>query len=156
MSPVSRRSTGAPFCSRRAIEGLELLERALEAAATARWGRKWPQPLKGITRDPIIKDVADYPKIGIREAGWSFVRASSLEPPGIVDPNVVEVAKPDLRRELLSGRWATVSVNVFVYDRQTGAGVSLGLGNIQLLKHDTRLGATRLKPGEEFDPEELP
>jgi hypothetical protein len=139
-------------------EGLALLEAALEAAAIARWGRKseWPRLLKGITRDPVIKDVADYPKIGIREPGWSLVRASSLEPPGIVDAKLVEVAKPDLRSEVYSGRWAAVSVNAFAYDRPTGPGVSLGLGNIQLLKHDTRLGAPRMKPGEEFDPEELP
>jgi hypothetical protein len=138
--------------------GVEQIETLLEAAATARWGHKadWPKPLKGITRDPIVKDVADYPKIGIKEAGWSFVRANSLEPPGIVDAAVGEIGKADLRAEVYSGRWATVSVNAFCYDRSTGAGVALGLGNIQLLKHDTRLGAPRPKPDEEFDAEALP
>jgi hypothetical protein len=139
--------------------GVEQIEAAVGAAATGRWGRdksEWPRPLKGITRDPIIKDVAHYPKIGIREAGWSFVRASSLEQPGIVDANLVELTKLDLRREVYSGRRATVSIYAFVYDRPTGAGVSLGLGNVQVLEHDTRLGAPRLSPGEEFDTAELP
>jgi hypothetical protein len=137
--------------------GVELIETALEAAATARWGRKadWPKPLRGFSRDPCVKDVADYPKIGIRDVGWSFVRANSLEPPGIVDASNSEVAKVDLRGEVYSGRWANISLNVFAYERQTGAGASLGLGNIQLLKHDTRLGAARPKPSEEFDPEPL-
>jgi hypothetical protein len=138
--------------------GIEQIEAILEAAAIARWGKKseWPKPLKGIHRDPVIKDCADYPKIGKLPPGWCFVRCSSLEPPGIVDANVAELNKADLHDELYSGRWATVSVNAFAYDRQTGKGVSLGLGNIQLLKHDTRLGAARPKPGEEFDPEDLP
>jgi hypothetical protein len=134
------------------------VEAALEAAATARWGSKadWPRPLRGITKDPAIKDVADYPRIGIKEPGWCFVRCNSLDPPGIVNADLSEVGKADLRREVYSGRWVTVSLNAFAYDRQTGAGVALGLGNIQLLKHDTRLGAPRPTPGEEFDPEDLP
>jgi hypothetical protein len=138
--------------------GIVQVEAALEAAAAARWGRKeeWPRLLKGITRDPAVKDVADYPKIGIEDAGWCFIRASSLDPPGIVDNNVSALNPADLRRECYSGRWATVSVNAYAYDRHTGAGVSLGLGNIQLLKHDTRLGVPRPKPGEEFEPEDLP
>lgn len=138
--------------------GVDQVEAAIEAAATAKWGRKadWPRPLRGISKDPVIKDAADYPSIGIKEPGWSFVRCASIDPPGIVDANVVEVAKQDLRREVYSGRWANVTVNAFAYDRQTGAGVSLGLGNIQLLKHDDRLGASRPKPSEEFDPEDLP
>jgi hypothetical protein len=138
--------------------GIERIEAALHAAAGQRWGKRseWPRPLRGISRDPVIKDCADYLKIGIREAGWSFVRASSTEPPGIVDHAVQELNKADLRREVYSGRWATVSVNAFAYEQMTGAGVSLGLGNIQLLKHDTRLGAARPKPGEEFDPTALP
>jgi hypothetical protein len=35
-------------------------------------------------------------------------------------------------------------------------GVSLGLGNVQLLKNDERLGAERPSASEEFDPQELP
>jgi hypothetical protein len=138
--------------------GIEQLEAALEAAATKRWGKRseWPKPLKGITKDPVIKECADHPKLGIKEKGWVFVRASSTEVPGIVDSNVEELNRADYRREVYSGRWATISVNAFAYVRSTGDGVSLGLGNIQLLKHDERLGASRPKPGEEFDPEALP
>lgn len=138
--------------------GVGQIEAALEAAATARWGRKadWPRPLKGINKDPCVKDVADYPRIGITEPGWCFARANSLDPPGIVDANVAELNKADLRREIYSGRWVTVSVNAFAYERETGAGVSLGLGNIQLLKHDARLGVARPSAADEFDPEALP
>lgn len=138
--------------------GIEEIEAALEVAATKRWGKRseWPKPLKGISSVPVIKDCTDYPKIGIKDVGWCFVRATSQEPPGVVDHRVAELNRADLRREVYPGRWATVSVNAFAYDRKTGAGVSLGLGNVQLLQHDTRLGAARPKPGEEFDPAELP
>jgi hypothetical protein len=139
-------------------DGGELIDAAAIAAATNRWSRRqdWPKPLRGITRDPLVKDVLDYPKIGITERGWSFVRASSTEPPTIVDAAVKELNPADYRREIYSGRWATVSVNLFAYEQQTGSGIGLGLGNVQLLKHDTRLGTARPKPDEEFDPEELP
>jgi hypothetical protein len=140
-------------------EGIEKIEAILGVAATQRWGKRkadWPRPLRGINRDPIVKDCSDYPKIGIEESGWCFVRAGSLEPPGIVDNLVQDLNKADLRRECYSGRWATVTVNAYAYEQMTGAGVTLGLGNIQLLKHDKRLGTARPKPSEEFDPEPLP
>jgi hypothetical protein len=139
-------------------EGIEEIEAALHTAATVKWGKRseWPKPLRGLSRDPIVKDCADYPKLGIRDPGWMFVRASSTEEPGIVNAAVEELNKADLRRECYSGRWATVSVNAYAYTQQTGSGVTLGLGNIQLLKHDTRLGTARPKPGDDFDPEELP
>lgn len=137
---------------------IELIEAAAEAAAVTRWGKKadWPKQLRGINRDPIIKACEDYPAIGKLPPGWCFVRASSTEPPGIVGPDVEEIAKQDLRREIYSGRHANLSLQSFAYQRMTGSGVSLGLGNIQLTKHDDRLGTPRPNPGEEFDPEELP
>jgi hypothetical protein len=148
---------GCSICMPPGHPGIEEIETALQNAATIKWGKKteWPRPLRGLSRDPIIKDCSDYP-IGITERGWSFVRASSTEPPGIVDAAVKELNPADLRREVYSGRWATVSVNAYGYAQQTGNGVTLGLGNIQLLRHDDRLGAARPKPGDEFDPEELP
>jgi len=102
---------------------IEQIEAILEAAVIARWGKKadWPKPLKGIHRDPVIKDCADYPKIGNFPPGWCFVRCTTLEPPAIVDANVAELNKADLRGEVYSGRWATVSVNAFTYDRQTSS-----------------------------------
>jgi hypothetical protein len=137
--------------------GLDAIEAAAKAAAAAHWRNKKPKLLRGIHRDPIIKDCADYPKIGITESGWSFVRVSSLDQPVIVDNRLQELNKADWRREVYSGRWATVSVNAFAYEQTTGSGVSLGLGNIQLLQHDTRLGSPRPTPEDEFDPiEDLP
>ena len=137
---------------------LEAIERALIAVATARWGKRsdWPAMLKGISRDPVIKDCADYPAIGVLPSGWMFVRCSSQDAPGIVGPNVEEIAKQDLRNEVYSGRWGNVSIAAFSYDRQTSKGVALALGNVQLTKHDERLGASRPKAEDEFDPTDLP
>jgi hypothetical protein len=137
---------------------IELIEAALIAVATDRWGprAKWPRQLRGIMRDPIVKDVADYPKIGSFPPGWSFARVGSLEPPGIVLPDLTVVSKADYRSEIYSGRWAlAVSTNAYAYEQQTGAGVTLGLNNIQLGKHDTRLGCGRLRPEDEFEPSDL-
>jgi hypothetical protein len=138
--------------------GIDLLETAINAAVTARFGPKpeWPKRLRGLHYDPIVKDCGDFPAIGIREPGWCFVRATTQDAPGIVNARVEPIAKADLRSEVYSGRWADVTYNVFCYERQTGSGVSLGLNNIRLLKHDDRLGAARPKPEDEFDPEDLP
>jgi hypothetical protein len=135
---------------------IEEIQEALIAAATAKFGRKseWPK-LRGLHRDPVLKDCADFPKIGDVPRGSMFVRASSIDPPGIVDHRVRPLNKADYRGEVYSGRYATVSVNAFAYMQVTGAGVSLGLGNIQLLGHGDRLGAPRPTPGDDFDPTEL-
>lgn len=137
--------------------GIELIEDGLLEIAGARWGarKNWPNPLKGLQRDPVIKLCEEYPKLGIEAKGWVFVRANSQERPTIVGPRLDAINPADLRAEVYSGRWATVSVNPFAYERQTGSGVSLGLGNIQLLKHDERLGAYRPKPEDEFEPEDI-
>jgi hypothetical protein len=138
--------------------GPELVDAALIAMATERWGprAKWPRQLRGIMRDPVVKDVAEYPKIGSFPRGWSFVRVGSLEPPGIVMPNLAVVSKADYRSEIYSGRWAlAVSANAYAYEQQTGAGVTLGLNNIQLGKHDTRLGSGRPRPEDDFDASDL-
>ncbi len=137
---------------------IDAIEAALEAAATTKWGPRKDQPkrLRGRDFDPVVKDCADYPAIGITEPGWCFVRASTTEPPGVCDAAVKELNPAEYRREIYSGRKAKVSVNAFAYERKTGSGVSLALGNVQLLGHDTRLGTPRPKPGDEFDPAELP
>jgi hypothetical protein len=138
---------------------IELIEAAVEAAIEARWGedrKKWPRKLRGYTFDPVIKLCADYPSMGKFPEGACFVRASSADQPGIVGPDVVPIARQDLRTEVYSGRHCNVSLQGFTYERVTGAGASLALGNIQLTKHDERLGTARPKPEEEFDPTELP
>jgi site-specific DNA-methyltransferase (adenine-specific) len=135
------------------------IEDALAAAAGAKWGDKknWPKRLRGLNYEPVPKSVADFGKLqtGDIDELWSFVRASSLDPPAIVGPNVDEVVGGDLRRECYSGRYANVSINAYAYERQTGSGVTLGLNSVQLTRHADQLGAGRPKPEEDFDPEPL-
>jgi hypothetical protein len=148
---------GGTFVMLPGHSAVELIEAAVMAAVTARWGddkKKWPKRIRGLHFDPIVKDAADYPQMGTFPAGTSFVRASSQDAPGIVDAD--RDPAQDLRAEVYSGRWANVTFNAFTYERVTGSGVSLGLGNVQLMRHDTRLGTARPKPEEDFDIEELP
>jgi hypothetical protein len=134
------------------------LDPALEAAARKRFGpdkKRWP-PLRGLHRDPCIKDCAEHPKLGIDVPGAIFIRVSSQERPGIVYADLQPVALADLRTEVYSGRFANITVNAFAYDRKSGAGVSFALGNIQLGKHGKRLGAARPRPEDDFEAIELP
>ncbi len=137
---------------------IEQIEAAIEAAVFAKWGSKSERParLRGLNYDPVVKICSEYPRMGKFPPGYCFVRAGSSDAPGIVGPDVKEIDKPDLRKEVYSGRWANVSVTAFTYERKTGNGVSLGVNNVQLLKHDERLGAARPSATEEFDSEDLP
>jgi hypothetical protein len=138
---------------------VDLIEDALVNAAMVKWGprKNWPKRLRGLTHEPVLKSVADFEKLqtGSVDDRWAFVRASSQDEPAIVDANVDPVIGGDLRRECYSGRWANVSVNAFGYEQQTGAGVTLGLNSVQLLRHDDRLGAGRPRPEDDYQPESL-
>jgi hypothetical protein len=54
-------------------------------------------------------------------------------------------------REVYSGRWARAKLDSFAYDRKDGKGVSFGLINVQLLKHDTKFGGAVSDPNKDFD-----
>jgi hypothetical protein len=114
---------------------------------------KWPKTAR--KPEDVIKPCAgsdhhDAPEF----AGWSYFNCGSYEQPGVVNALVEDVEldktkNPKAGREVYSGRWARISVNAYSY--QTGKkGVTLGLNNIQLLKHDTPLSG-RARPQNEFD-----
>jgi hypothetical protein len=54
----------------------------------------------------------------------------------VVDGNTDDVTN---KSEVYPGRWARMTVNAFGYANRT-RGVTLGLNNVQILKHDTSLG----------------
>lgn len=79
--------------------------------------------------------------------GWTVLRLSSVNKPGIVDHMGRAVTEP---REVYAGRWAFVSINPFAYDREGNRGVSFGVVNVQLLEHDTPLAGSSVQPEKEF------
>jgi hypothetical protein len=112
---------------------------ALEAAAVAKFGAdksKWPKGAGFRKPSDVFRKADDSDYYSDEFAGWYVVNASSRDAPGVVDANVDDVTD---KREVYSGRWARLSVNAYGYT--TGKkGVTFGLNNVQVLRHDKPLG----------------
>jgi len=130
------------------------IKHALLDVALEKWGKdkeKWPKlrsTPKTVIKDAEEKDFSGY------EKGWFFINLSSKDQPGVVDAALREVHESS---EAYPGRWARCSVNAYAWDNKFGKGVSLGLNNVMLLKHDDNLSG-RPRPTDDFEEwaEDLP
>jgi len=123
------------------------LKTALLEAATAKFGpdkSNWPRGMRGPS--DIIRKCEEKANLAGYLPGWHFVAASSQDQPGVVDAALAPVTNA---REAYPGRWAKMSVNVFAFSN-VKHGVSLGLQNVQLTKHDDAFSG-RARPEDEFE-----
>jgi hypothetical protein len=79
--------------------------------------------------------------------GCYFINANSKTQPQIVDAAVAPVLD---RSEVYSGCWARVSINLYPFSASGNKGVACGLGNIQKVRDDNRLGGGS-NASEDFD-----
>lgn len=122
---------------------LALLQKNAKEVAETKWGvGKLPKNLKS----PFL-DAGAYEYQGYEE-GWSLIRATTVQKPGIVNAKGENVSD---EQEVYPGRWCVASLRAFAYDQAGNRGVSFGLQNIQLLDHDTALGG-RVRAEDEFTP----
>lgn len=107
-------------------------------------------------KKPFVKTEDQQGKISeFAEEFPTLLRVSSKSKPGVVFPNGKPCDDPE---QVYSGRKARISVNVFGWSHPTGGkGVSLGLGNVQLLDHGDPLplGGGRIAAEAEFEPVEV-
>jgi len=135
---------------------------AMKAAMVEKFGddqTKWPK-LKRKPSD-VIRDFAEYNAESNKPlkgdwAGWTMVRAnaSTKFPPGVVGPVKDASGKFPVitdEREVYGGRWARATLEAFFYDRKDGKGITLGIANVQLLKHDKKFGGAVTAPEQDFD-----
>lgn len=112
--------------------------------------------------DDVIVDFAEFNSNANKPlpgdwAGWTMIRAnaSTKHPPGVVGSTKGANGKFPIitdDREVFGGRWARATVEAFYYNHKTGGkGVTLGLVNVQLLKHDTKFGGAITAPEQDFD-----
>ncbi|ARV77538.1 hypothetical protein [Sinorhizobium phage phiM5] len=123
------------------------LKKAMFDVAVAKFGAdksKWPRNLRG--PNEVIRDCAEKSNMAGYLPGWHFLTASSVDMPGVVDASLSPVTD---EREAYAGRWIMMSVNVYAYSNVTH-GVSLGLQNIQLRKHDDPF-SSRVRAEDEFE-----
>lgn len=123
------------------------LKQAMLQVAIAKFGAdksKWPRNMRG--PNDVIRKCEEKSGLAGYLPGWHFVTAASADMPGIVDSALAKVTDP---REAYPGRWAMMSVNVYAYSNVTH-GVSLGLQNVQLRKHDDPF-SSRARAEDEFE-----
>lgn len=145
---------------------LKGLKAAMKAAMIEKFGpdtEKWPKLRRGPA--DVIRDAKDYSDERVKrgkkplagyEKGWLFARANAQEnyPPTIVGPTKGSDGKFPVitdKREVYAGRWARATLEAFVYERKDGIGITFGLLNVQLLKHDAHLGGAVSDPNADFD-----
>lgn len=113
------------------------------------WGnnpKSWPANAR--RPEAVVRDAGEKQHLAGYLPGWKFISAISSEAPGLVNANVEPVNDP---KQAYAGRWAKISCRPFIYQMREGVGVSLGLNNVQLLKHDSTFGRTA--PSQDFDVE---
>lgn len=147
---------------------LEPFKVALWHAMADRFGpddKKWPR----IKRKPekVIKNFEEYnaeAKTVLKGdwKGWTLIRANRGEKtkdgrdnaPHVVGPTAGADGKFPVitdRREVYGGRWARATIDAYYYPDDVNDGVTFGLGNVQLLKHDTAFGGGRPSAEDDFD-----
>lgn len=128
---------------------LTLLKKEVDRVVEEKWGDKRPRGLK-----LPFADAGDYEYEGY-EKGWTRLRASTTQAPGILDGEEenAKIVEED-STAVYSGRWAIISVRPYAYDVDGSRGVSLGLANIRLMNHDKALGGGRSSAAADFDVDE--
>jgi hypothetical protein len=135
---------------------LRMLEDWLQEAWLAKYGpdqKKWPKGPSVRTPEDCIRDAAEKAGSTGYEAGWRFItaRVAKIEQlPELVDGTQAHRPPVTDEREVYAGRWATMSVNVFGYNNVT-QGVSIGLNNVSLGKHDSVFGGAPSRAATDYD-----
>lgn len=122
---------------------LKAIQDAVLAAATDKFGAKlketkWKKPFIKVTEDDQPKVWRRLVSAGIDPNDFPvMIRLASKLAPSVRAPNGQKVEDED---QVYEGRWARASIRAFAYTHATGGnGVSLGLGNVQLLDNDDPL-----------------
>jgi Protein of unknown function (DUF2815) len=142
---------------------LQKYKDALKAAMVFKFGpdtSNWPK-LKRKPSD-VIKNFAEYNAERDKPlpgdwTGWTLIRANAdvKHPPNVVGPTKGPDGKfPRItdEREVYGGRWGRATLDAFFYDsKKGGKGVTFGLNNVQVLKHDTNFGGAVSAAEDDFD-----
>jgi hypothetical protein len=135
---------------------VEPMKAAVQATLKATINNAYPDPKKlpprgllGVKREPIIKLVADYPKM------WPdapedaiFLRAASLDMPVFVDSNVQTLSVDEAKLLFIAGCWVRMAFRAFHQDKYGDPRISLALNCLQFIRPGPRLGVGRTAPGD--------
>lgn len=140
---------------------LKALEAAVEAViaenmtAAQRAKNKIAMPFLKTADQAKLAHLADDFPILIRAKARAFRKTGQANPaPQIIGPAKDPIKEENEADEIYSGREARVSLQPFWYTPASGSagyGVSLGLGNVQVLGHFDPLAGGKVKASAEFE-----
>lgn len=119
---------------------LSKLKAAAQEAVREKWGDKPPKNLRSPFRDQGDKELEGY------EAGAFFIRATSIQKPGLVDRWREDIID---ETEVYAGCYARATLRAFTYEKKGNKGVAFGLNNIQKLRDGDPLGG-RTRAQDDF------
>ncbi|MEF2552016.1 ssDNA-binding protein [Aurantimonas sp. A2-1-M11] len=124
----------------------------LEEAAEATKQNKWtPAALKTKKVKLPILDTRDEPRLAeYAEDFPHMIRLKSNTRPGVKTKAMADVNEADEPDEIYNGRWCRVTMQPFAYEVES-AGVSFGLGNVQLLDHADKIAGGAVAAESEFE-----
>lgn len=127
------------------------LGEAIEAAIHAKWGEDRPHAsrLRMPVKDGNDKIDPKTNKVRPEFKDQYYLTASSYNKPVVVGPNV-ELLEDDSM--IFPGQVANVSVTIGTYDNEFGCGVSLYLGNVQIVGGGESFVGGATSPEDEFSP----
>lgn len=111
-------------------------------ASEAKLKKAVPRGLRGVTREPLIKKVIDYPKMwpSCPDDDALFVRIGSIQQPLLVDADG-EALTPDAAKLVIrSGALVHVMFRAFHYETGGDPGISLGLSAIKYARPGYKMG----------------
>jgi len=101
-----------------------------------------PRGLRGVKREPLIKALADYPKMwpDCPHKGAIFIRASSYDQPVMVDQDAQPLSPENAKLLIKSGAIVRILFRAYHYETGGHPGIGLGLNAVQYLRPGYRLG----------------
>lgn len=128
---------------------ISVLEKAVEHARNEKWTPGVQRTSK--IRSPFLK-TADSPRLAeYAEEFPLMLRFNSKSRPGVKTKALADVSEADEPDDIYNGRWCRVTCSPFAYDQAGNKGVSLGLGNVQLLDHADRIVGGAARASDEFE-----
>lgn len=127
-------------------ETVELIKQAIENAIQSGIGAYGGKiPPRGALKLPL-RDGDTERDDDVYRGCW-FINANSKTQPQVVDSRVAPILD---RSEVYSGCWANVSINFYPFSASGNKGVAAGLGNIQKVRDDNKLGGGS-KASDDFE-----
>lgn len=138
--------------SKNDTETLQKISAAMKIAADVQWNGEVPDGARIPLRDGDKTGDGGVPKkykAGEEPYGGNyFMNLKSDYAPEVVDQAMRKITDSG---QIISGDYASVSMNCFAYDNDKGFGISFGLGNVQLVRKGEPLGS-RISADKEFSP----